>query len=333
MIVGGAYEVNRVDTNNLIAEEIEELYLVDRCIVERYGFLKRFRGVSEYKDLFLSMFIGNDNDLFIIKNHSLTCGILSFMKSTDWSGKERYELSIRLCDLVISKHLIECLDRFVYKKLIEYNRFAIITYNNELEALMEKYSAAIDKKSNTYTLNKEDIDIDLLNKSINDYQIKNNDLDMIYTDIISEEYIEQYCQLFMETMKDMPDREEEGYVEYVINPEKQRKYNEANHETNNAHHCFMIFNKDNEMVAKSNVSVNNNDPRFPYQFMIGVKGQYRGRSLGKWLYATMYKKLLEDVVFEKVLVHHHPKNKPAIDISEWIGYEFSYLEVTHLVCN
>jgi ribosomal protein S18 acetylase RimI-like enzyme len=76
------------------------------------------------------------------------------------------------------------------------------------------------------------------------------------------------------------------------------------------------FNSSNEMIAKSNVSVNNNDPRFPYQFMIGVKRSYRGRTLVKWLYASMYKKLFENVAFEKALVSHHPENKPAINISE-----------------
>jgi len=84
------------------------------------------------------------------------------------------------------------------------------------------------------------------------------------------------------------------------------------------------------MVGKTNVSVNNNDLRFPYQFMIGVSRPCGGRSLCKWLYAAMYKKLWKDGDFEKILVLHHPENKPIIDITEWIGYKLNYLETTYL---
>nr|WP_142415599.1 GNAT family N-acetyltransferase [Hathewaya massiliensis] len=65
--------------------------------------------------------------------------------------------------------------------------------------------------------------------------------------------------------------------------------------------------------------------------MIGVESSYRGRSLGKWLYASMYKRLLETVDFDRVLVCHHPTNKHAINISEWIGYKFNYLMTTNIL--
>ncbi|MEG3042664.1 MAG: hypothetical protein RR891_11720 [Clostridium sp.] len=45
----------------------------------------------------------------------------------------------------------------------------------------------------------------------------------------------------------------------------------------------------------------------------------------------MYKRLLENVDFEKVFVCHHPENKHAINISEWIGYKFNYLEIIHVL--
>jgi ribosomal protein S18 acetylase RimI-like enzyme len=171
----------------------------------------------------------------------------------------------------------------------------------------------------------------MLDKSIKEYGARNSNLSIRYTDFIYEEYIQQYCDLFMETMEDMTDVQEEGYVPYVITPEKQRGINDSFKKRNITHNCYMIFNSNNEMVAKSNVSVNNKDPRFPYQFMIGVKRAYRGRSLGKWLYASMYKRLYENVDFERVLVCHHPENKPAINVSQWVGYRFNYLETENIL--
>lgn len=331
MMLDAAYRINKIDVHALTAEEVQELYAADSRIVEKYGFLKRFRDAASYQDSFLSTFLEGDDALFALERNALICGMLSFVKSADWSGSEQYKLTIRLCERGWDASLLECLKLFIDERLAQYGEIAVVTYNHELEALIETYSRKVHLNAGAYTLQKDDVDIDMLSQSIAAYQAKNPDLHMVYTDVISEEHMEQYCNLFMETAADMPDEKEAGYVRYVITPEKRRELNAANIEEDFAHHCCMIFNADNEMIAQSNVSVNNGDPRFPYQFLIGVRRQYRGRSLGKWLYAAMYQRLAEQVAFEKVLVHHHPENAAAIHVSKWVGYQFAYLEVTHLI--
>ncbi|GCD08854.1 GNAT family N-acetyltransferase [Clostridium tagluense] len=325
------YKIYKIDPNNLTTNEIENLYLINKNIVKKYNLLDRFKDTNNYKDLFLSTFIGIDNELFILEKDSLICGILNYTKSADWSGKEQYKLSISFSDSIIDEAMLKSINQLIEDKLDQHGELAVVTYNNELERLIERYTSKVSLRGNYYTLKKEDIDIDMLNKSIKEYETKNHDLSIKYTDIISEEYIKQYCDLFMETMADMTDSKEDGYVEYIITPEKQRQINDSFKKRNITHNCYMIFNSSNEMIAKSNVSVNNNDPRFPYQFMIGVKRSYRGRNLGKLLYASMYKGLFENVAFDRVLVSHHPENKPAINISKWVGYKFNYLETIHVL--
>lgn len=325
------YKIYKIDPNNLTDKEAGSLYLINKNIVKKYNLLDQFKDINNYKDLFLSTFNRIDNELFVLKKDSLICGILSCIKSADWSGKEQYKLSISLCDSIIDETMLKSINELVQEKLNRHGELAVVTYNNELEKLIKRHTNKVNLRANYYTLKKEDIDIDLLNKSIKEFEAKNADLSIKYTNIISDKYIQQYCDLFMETMEDMTDVNEDGYVPFVITPEKQRQINNSNKEKNITHHCYMIFNSNNEMIAKSNIRVNNNDTRFPYQFMIGVKRPYRGRSLGKWLYSSMYKRLFENVDFEKVLVCHHPENKPAINVSEWVGYKFNYLETTHIL--
>jgi len=323
--------IKAIDINNLTTEEVENLYSINCHITDKYGLLKRFKNASEYQNSFLSMIATSNDELFLIEDNATTCGILSFVKSADWSGKEQYKLTIYICDPTPTKPIIDCLSQLIDNKLQQHEELAIITYNNELDGLIKKYPHKVNLKANAYTLTKKDIDIGMINNALATYQSNNNDLRMVYTDIISEEYIKQYCNLFMETQEDMTDVKEAGFVRYALTPEKQRQINESNAKRNFAHHCYMIFNSNNEMIAKTNVSVNNNNPQFPYQFMIGVKQQYRGRGLGRWLYAAMYKKLFEEVAFEKVLVMHHPENKHMINISAWVGYKLSYFETTILL--
>jgi len=323
--------IKAIDISNLTNTAFENLFSITCRIADKYGLLKRFKNADAYQNLFLSPLATSGDELFVIEDDTTICGILSFVKSADWSGKEQYKLTIYICDPIPNQPIIDCLSQLIDNKLQQHEEFAIITYNNELNDLITKYPHKVNLKANAYTLTKKDIDIGLINNALTTYQSKNNDLRMIYTDTISEEYIEQYCNLFMETQEDMPDVKEAGFVRYALTPEKQRQLNDSNTKRNFTHHCYMVFNSANEMIAKTNVSVNNNNPQFPYQFMVGVKQQYRGRGLGRWLYAAMYKKLFEEVAFEKVLVLHHPENNHMINISEWIGYKYSYLETTILL--
>lgn len=325
------YNIYKMSSADLTSDISERLYSAQKNIVTKYNLLNRFKDMDSYKKLFLSTLDGINNELFILDRDSSIYGILLCTRTADWNGNQQYRLAVSLCNSVIDNEVMESIDQLVQNLLNEHGELKLVTYNNELDKLVKRYTSKVALRANNYTLKKEDIDINMLNDAISIFEAKNKDLTIKYTDTISEEYINQYCDLFTETMEDMTDTSEDGYVQYVITPEKQRQLNDSNKERNITHNCYMIFNSLNEMVAKSNVSVNNNDPRFPYQFMIGVKRAYRGRSLGKWLYASMYKRLFENVDFEKTLVCHHPENMPAISISEWIGYKFNYLETTHIL--
>ncbi len=323
------YKIYEINPNNLTESEIKNLYSFNEALENKYNFLHRLNTVDDYKNLFLSSFANIDNQLLLIEKDSIACGILTLTKTFDWNGNEHHKLTISLCDLVIDETLVSFIGEVIKNKLNKYNELSVVTYNNELHQTIEKYTHKVALRGNYYTLNKSEIDVSMLSKYIAEQEIKNSDLSIRFTDIISEDLIEDYCNLFMETMEDMTDVKEDGYVQFIITPEKQRQINESNKKRNLSHFCYMIFNSNNDLVAKSNVSVNNSVPRFPYQFMIGVKRPYRGRNLGKWLYASMYKRLFETINFEKALVCHHPDNAPAINVSKWIGYKFNYLETTY----
>ena len=334
-MVDSVYMVCKIDACSLNEDALQEIYAAYNSNIEKYSLLKQFRTIEEYRDLYLSTF-RDSNELYVTKENivanedALICGVLSFVKSADWAGKQRYDLTICLSNLIICDKLKQCLNKFITQKLIQHNQIAIITYNDELKELIEGHLSKVQLKANVYTLDKNHIDIDLLNDSITKYQAQNSNLRMVYTDIITEEYIDTWCNLFMETAVDMPDEKEEAFVRYVATPDKQRLTNESNAKRNMTHHCYMIFDAD-KMIGMTNMSVNGNDSRFPYQFMIGIKAKYRGLGLGKWLYAAMYKKLFEEVNFEKVSVKHHPENKGAMRVSEWIGYKYVFRETTYLV--
>ena len=327
------YKINKMDVQSLSMEEINKIFLEDGLMTKKYGLLKRFRNVDEYKNAYLSNLISNNNSLFLLNKDEKIVGLLTFIKSFDWGGNEQYKLTIKLCDEIIGIPLTNCLRQFIQEKLDIHKQIAIVVYGNECDELVKELTAKVQLKGNNYTLAKTDIDIDILKKTAESLQAKNSDLRMVYTDVVPEEYVEKYCDLFNDIQETMPDVTEDGFVQYVESPEKLRTRIKANAEHGRTHHCIMIFAENGDMIAQSNVISNNNDPRFPYQFLVGVSSQYWGRQLGKWLYAVMYQKLYETIDFEKVHMVHHPSNKHIIAISEWVGYKFSVLETTYVVEN
>jgi len=184
-MIDSVYKVHSVNVSSLNADELLELYTGYSSSVEKYNLQKQFRDIDEYKNLYLSAF-SDGNELFIINEDSLLCGILSFVKSADWAGVERYNLTIYLSISIISENLKKCLNKFITEKLKQHSQIAIITYNDELKQLIDAHSSKVQLRANVYTLDKNDVDIDLLNSSIEKYQAQNSNLRMTYTDIISE---------------------------------------------------------------------------------------------------------------------------------------------------
>jgi len=324
------YNLDRVHAEYLTGKEIESLYIINQNNNNKYKFLNVYNDLDKFKNQFLSNFDNDNKELFLLKNDTLICGIISFIKTIDFNGKPENQLKI-LIDENMNEDLISTINSFIESKLNEHGEILLQTYNDELNELINKYYYKIKFKSNCYTLDRGDINVDMLTTWIDIFETKNKDLKIKYTTLISEEYIQEYCDLFTETMRDMPDNNEEAYESPIITQEKQRKINNNFRNNNMTHNCYMLFNSENQMIAKSNLRVTNTDARFPYQFMVGVKRDYRNRGIGKYLYACMYKKLYENVQFQKVLVKHHPDNISAIKVSQSIGYKFKSLEIHYLL--
>jgi GNAT superfamily N-acetyltransferase len=324
------YQLQRISSLNEGEENIKVLYSFYSRLVEKYKLLNTNDTLEKYLET-LRVFFKAPNELVLIKACENIFGILSFVKNYDWNGKEQYQLTVMYDGTEMNKDCMDLLNTYMDEKLAAFGEIILTAYNGELGEIKENYNCRIKNKGAYYTLSRNDINISDLDKCIQDISRDNMDLSLRYTDYISEDLIEQYCSLFTETMEDMTDTREDGFEQYVITPDKQRRNNEILKNNSMIHHCYMLFDKNGDMIAKSNLRISRKDPRFPYQFMVGVKRSYRGRSLGRWLYAEMYRMLYTTENFEEVLVCHHPENLPAIKLSQWVGFKYRYLITDHIL--
>lgn len=318
------YKIEKIYIRNLTDDGLKYLYILNKSIIEKYHLCLNLVEYQDYKKYLFSLYNENFTNLYILKKGSMPIAMIDFRNAADWSGVEHKKMRIQMGDYPIDDDILQLFKIFIDKMFLRYDHLMLEVYNDEFSEVIDNYHHTVNLKSNCYTLKHDDIDIDALKKFIDKFDDTNHDITLKYLDFIPVEYMQKYCDFFMETSDDMPDCKEDGYTGYTIDCEKQEKINMHNLENNICHHCYMAFNPNNDIIGMTNVSVNMNNTTFPYQFMLGVKDSYRGRSIAKWLYAHMYIRLYEEVDFDRVLVEHHPDNIAGINVSKSVGYKFAY---------
>lgn len=91
-------------------------------------------------------------------------------------------------------------------------------------------------------------------------------------------------------------------------------------------YSYLLFDKSGGMVGHTNVFVNRKKPKFAFQFMTGVRKEYRRKGLGRWMKAAMFRKLVRDFSeLEEIRTDCGWKNTGMIAINKQMGYGYSYL--------
>ncbi|MHA1977201.1 MAG: GNAT family N-acetyltransferase [Candidatus Hodarchaeales archaeon] len=137
---------------------------------------------------------------------------------------------------------------------------------------------------------------------------------------VPEDDIENFCQLFTETLNLIPKGELEWEAKET--PEIRRATENRLAKLKTVRTTFVSREKDGILSGLTETFVFNDRPTLLYQGLTGVKKQYQGKGLGKWLKAEMLlhcKKAFPDVKYaatDFALV-----NKPMIAINRKLGFK------------
>lgn len=144
-------------------------------------------------------------------------------------------------------------------------------------------------------------------------------IELYYT--ISQEIIEEYCKIYTETLNQQPFGDLDiGKI--VFTPEMIR-YNEKNTaELGRKHLTYMTIESNGDISGFTEMMYNPEKETMIVQLLTGVKIDYRGRGLGKWLKAAMLLKMSEEFPQVKVVTTGNATtNEPMLSINERLGFE------------
>lgn len=137
---------------------------------------------------------------------------------------------------------------------------------------------------------------------------------------VSEEDIEEFCQIFTEVLNQVPKEEIEW--EAIITPKTRREREKRDQNMGNTRITIISREYDGTISGLTETIYSSDRPTMIFQGLTGVKNEFRGRGLGKWLKAEMLQHIKDNfpevttIATDFALV-----NKPMIAINRRIGFK------------
>jgi len=192
----------------------------------------------------------------------------------------------------------------------------------------QKFGAKITNLKIKNILDMKDVDWDIVYNWINEGQEKNPDVIIEGFPGHSEKNIERYCELLAELENDSPTVVEEGdqEVKEIIDPTRYREYFANLKKNNKSSYTFRSIEPDGQFSALTELFYSKiNNPEYLGQGLTGVKKQYRGRGLAKWLKALMLVYIKENLPEAKYWITGNAQHNTAmLSINKRLGFKPYY---------
>jgi len=188
------------------------------------------------------------------------------------------------------------------------NDFVEKVVNAEIADFRELYSLFVEKVD----VAKMDEWIAISEKKFPKYRLQ------FYEDI-PDDLLEEYSAVFSQLMEDIPTNSRS--LNTTITPETVKERQIEGKKTQQCSYRYLVFNEENKLIAKTNISLNKVRTKSMYQYMTGVLEAYRGQGLSKWLKAAMFKKIVADFpALEVINTEVHTTNEASRVLNLKMGY-------------
>ncbi|HUU87839.1 MAG TPA: GNAT family N-acetyltransferase, partial [Candidatus Glassbacteria bacterium] len=141
---------------------------------------------------------------------------------------------------------------------------------------------------------------------------------------VSEANIEEYTEILTELMSEAPTLEEdEERDKEIITPDRFREYVQFLAEKKQKLFTFRTIEPDGKVSGLTEIRFTHvNTPIIIEQALTGVRSNYRGRGLGKWLKAAMLVFIRENFHEAKYFITGNADhNAPMLSINNRLGFK------------
>lgn len=137
---------------------------------------------------------------------------------------------------------------------------------------------------------------------------------------VPEDIIQEYVDIYSETMNQAPIGELEGKAK--VTPETRRLSEKRLKDKNIVWYTMASIEEDNKISGLTETFYSSDESHQIGQNLTGVKEKYRGKGLGKWLKAEMLlyiRKKYPDLLY--IITGNADSNAPMLSINERMGFK------------
>lgn len=205
------------------------------------------------------------------------------------------------------------------------------------KAFCERHGGKVALTEEERRLTLGEVNWEMLNEWIDEGPRRAEGVTIERFETISEEDLGEYCQIFTETLNQVP----KGELEWEANetPETRRSREKRLKLLNQTWTTLITRENDGTISGLTETFYQPDQATLLYQGLTSVRKEYRGRGLGKWLKAEMLKyakRAFPEVKF--VVTDSAVTNAPMIAINKrlgfkkhrfWKEYKFNMEELSH----
>ncbi len=188
------------------------------------------------------------------------------------------------------------------------------------KAFMKAIGAEVALQSRENRLHLDRLDWDMVEEWAEGGRERNPECDLLlFTGRMEESLVEEYCRVLTETLNQQPfDDLQIGDI--VITPETNRELEDRTASVGGTWLRYLTREPDGRISGLTEMQYQPEQETIINQGMTGVKEEYRGRGLGKWLKAAMLLKLREEFPQVKVVsTRNASSNAAMLSINDRLG--------------
>ena len=189
------------------------------------------------------------------------------------------------------------------------------------KAFLKTIGAQIANSGTENRLKFDDIDWEMVNEWVNEGPKRSPGTDMKLFTSIHDDIIDEFAKVFTETLNQQP-LGDLDINDIIFTPESIREDEKQMSSLGRTKLTYLTVESDGKISGLTVMLYRSDRKTMVKQLLTGVKQEYRGRGIGKWLKAAMLLKTKEDYPEVKIVTTDiATENKPMLSINDRLGYK------------
>ena len=258
------------------------------------------------------------------KQIGLAMGMVFRESSESYKGNEHL---MQFDATLLSAYRRKGLGTQILKRILTYaqekDKSVLITSSHEEDgkAFLKAVGAQIAGTGAENRLILEDVDWEMVTEWMKDGPKRSPGTELKYFPSIPDDIIDEYAKVYTETLNQQPFGDLD-INDIVFTPEVIREEEKRHSSLGRTRFTYLTMEADGKISGLTEMMYRSDRKTMVSQLLTGVKQEYRGRGLGKWLKGALLLKIKEDYPDVTIITTDNAtENKPMISINDRLGFK------------